>query len=173
VSPSEGVGSELAARAFRDYRRHVYRFLLRKTRDHHEAEELTQRVFVEAAAALRNESVRPDSMLSWLYAVAERRFVDDVRRRVVARRGIRLLSVREEAHDLAYSREIATTLRELIAALPKDQRDVVRMKILEGRPFAEIAHQLGATEAACKMRLSRAVSHLKRELEQRGLAPGG
>jgi RNA polymerase sigma-70 factor, ECF subfamily len=172
VSSGEGVRGEVVAQAFRDYRTHVYRFLLRRTGDHHEAEELTQRVFAEAAFALRDEAVRPDSMLSWLYVVAERRFVDDVRKRIVARRGLRLLAVRDEAHDLAYSREIAGALRELIVALPREQRDVVTMKILEGRSFAEIAQKLGTTEAACKMRLSRAVARLKLELEQRGLAPG-
>jgi RNA polymerase sigma-70 factor, ECF subfamily len=173
VKPRNGGGSEIAAQAFRDYGGHIYRFLLRKTGDHYEAEELTQRVFADVALALRDEETRPQSMLSWLYAVAERRFVDDVRRRVVARRGIRLLIRREEAHDLAYSREVAATLRELISQLPKDQRDVVKMKILEGRPFAEIAERVGATEAACKMRLSRAVVQLKTELNERGLGPNG
>jgi RNA polymerase sigma-70 factor (ECF subfamily) len=174
VNPrEEGGGAEIAAQAFREYRGHVYRFLLRKTGDHHEAEELTQRVFVDAVGALHNEQAQPQSMLSWLYTVAERRFVDDVRRRVVARRAIHLFVRREEAHDLAYSREVAATLRELISQLPKDQRDVVTMKILEGRPFVEIAQQVGATEAACKMRLSRAVAQLKGELNQRGLGPNG
>jgi DNA-directed RNA polymerase specialized sigma24 family protein len=50
---------------------------------------------------------------------------------------------------------------------------VVKMKILEGRPFAEIAERVGATEAACKMRLSRAVVQLKTELNERGLGPNG
>ena len=169
----EGGGAEIAAQAFRDYRGHVYRFLLRKTGDHHEAEELTQRVFADVVFALRDEQTQPQSMLSWLYAVAERRFVDDVRRRVVARRGMRLLIRREEAHDFGYSRQVAAALRELISQLPKDQREVVTMKILEGRPFAEIAQQVGATEAACKMRLSRAVAQLKSRLNERGLGPDG
>jgi len=68
---------------------------------------------------------------------------------------------------------VAAALRELISQLPKDQREVVTMKILEGRPFAEIAQQVGATEAACKMRLSRAVAQLKSRLNERGLGPDG
>jgi RNA polymerase sigma-70 factor (ECF subfamily) len=171
--PGGSGEAEVAAQAFREYRGHVYRFLLRRTGDHHEADELTQRVFVDATAALRDEQTQPQSMLSWLYVVAERRFVDDVRRRVVARRGMRLLVRPEEAHDLAYGRAVAATLRDLISRLPKDQRDVVTMKILEGRPFTEIAQRVGATEAACKMRLSRAVAQLKNELNERGLGPDG
>jgi RNA polymerase sigma-70 factor (ECF subfamily) len=157
--------------AFRQYRGHVYRFLLRRTGDHHEAEELTQRVFLDAAAALRSEGAQPRSILAWLYAVAERRFVDDVRRRVVARRGLRLLRPDETAPDLVYSREVAVALRKAIERLPADQRSVMVMKVLEGRPFAEIARELGVSEAACKMRLSRAVAQVKAELNAQGLGP--
>jgi RNA polymerase sigma-70 factor (ECF subfamily) len=164
---------DVAADAYRDYHGHVYRFLLRRTRDHHEAEELTQRVFVDAAIALQSAEARPRSVLAWLFAIAERRFVDEVRRGVVKRRSLNLLGRPEEAEDLAYSREVARALRTLIADLPDDQREVVVMKVLEGRPFAEIAARLGTTEAACKMRLSRAIAVLKRQLDERGLGPDG
>jgi DNA-directed RNA polymerase specialized sigma24 family protein len=38
------------------------------------------------------------------------------------------------------------------------------MRIVEGRSYAEIAHALGSNEAACKMRLSRALRRLRNEL---------
>jgi RNA polymerase sigma factor (sigma-70 family) len=157
---------------YRSYRGHVYRFLLRKTGDPHEAEELTQRVFVDATTALRRESPPPDSLLAWLYAIAERRYVDDIRRRIVARRGLRFLQRSEEAPDLVYSQEITDALREAIGRLPEGQRAVVVMKLLEGRTFAEIADKLGISEAACKMRLSRAIAQVKEELRARGVGPG-
>jgi RNA polymerase sigma-70 factor (ECF subfamily) len=161
----------LADYAFREHRGQVYRFLLRKTGDHHDAEELTQRVFADASLALRRESARPDSMLAWLYAIAERRFVDEVRRRTVARAGLRLLVRSDEAPDLGYSRDVARALRAAVAELPQDQRRVVVLKLLEGRSFAEIAAEVGASEAACKMRLSRAIAQIKRYLNAVGLNP--
>ena len=156
---------------YRSYRGHVYRFLLRKTGDPHEAEELTQRVFVDAATALNKEAPPPDSLLAWLYAIAERRYVDDIRRRIVARRGLLLLRRSEEAPDLAYSQEITDALREAIGRLPDGQRTIIVMKVLEGRPFAEIAAKLGLTEAACKMRMSRAIAQVKKELRAKGVGP--
>lgn len=157
--------------AFRSYQGHVYRFLLRKTGDHHDAEELTQRVFADAAAALRSEGARPDSLLAWLYAVAERRFVDEVRRRTVARAGIRQLRPVTEAPDLAYGRDIAKALREAVSQLPADQQRVVVMKLLEGRSFSEIALLVGASEAACKMRMSRAIKTVREALILEGVGP--
>jgi DNA-directed RNA polymerase specialized sigma24 family protein len=38
------------------------------------------------------------------------------------------------------------------------------MRIVEGRTHREIARVLGCNEAACKMRLSRALSRLRDEL---------
>jgi len=171
VDSSRGHPEAAVEHAFRAYRGHVYRFLLRKTGDPHEAEELTQRVFVDMATALSREAPSPDSLLSWLYAIAERRYVDDVRRRIAARRALRLLRRSEEAPDLTYSQQIAEALREAVGRLPEGQRRVVVLKVLEGRPFAEIAAKLGITEAACKMRLSRAIAQIKEELHAKGVGP--
>jgi RNA polymerase sigma factor (sigma-70 family) len=164
-------GHAAAGKAFREYRGQVYRFLLRRTGDHHDAEELTQRVFVEAAVALQHRAVKPDSTLGWLYAIAERRFIDDIRRRASARRGVSRLRPSEEAPDLVYGREISRALRAAIGRLPEDQRRVVILKVLHGLPFAEIAAQLGVSEGACKMRLSRAVAQIKQDLGNEGLGP--
>ncbi len=157
---------------YREYRGHVYRFLLRKTGNHHDAEDLTQRVFTDATAALRNAERAPRVALAWLYSVAERRLVDEIRRRVNARRALPLFTDDPAAPDSAYSREVATVLRASIGSLPADQRRVLVSKLLEGRSFAEIADRLGTSEAACKMRLSRAIAKIREDLSTRGLGPG-
>jgi DNA-directed RNA polymerase specialized sigma24 family protein len=38
------------------------------------------------------------------------------------------------------------------------------MRIVEGRSYREIARELGCNEAACKMRLSRALRRLREDL---------
>ena len=42
------------------------------------------------------------------------------------------------------------------------------MKLLQGKRFADIAEELGTTEAACKMRLQRAVRGASRTSASRG-----
>jgi RNA polymerase sigma factor (sigma-70 family) len=66
---------------------------------------------------------------------------------------------------------LAAVLREAIARLPRGQRDVVILKLLEGRSFTEIGERLDASPAACKMRLVRALEALREELEKEGIAP--
>lgn len=162
---------DTAQLAFERYSRQVYRFLLKRTRDHHEAEELTQRVFAEAAECLGRSTNRPTNVLAWLYTVAERRFIDATRRRITARRNIAMLMPPTAAPDLTYSHEVVTALRRTIAALPEEQRIIVIRKVICGDAFADIAADLGITVAACKMRLSRAVMQLRRDLEEAGVTP--
>lgn len=45
------------------------------------------------------------------------------------------------------------------------------MKVFEGRPFAEIASRVGASEGACKMRFSRGIRTLRALLEEEGIEP--
>jgi RNA polymerase sigma-70 factor (ECF subfamily) len=163
-------GLDLAGEAFRLHFQQIYRYLLRKTGNAHDAEELAQRVFVDAAARL-DAGDPPESLLAWLYAVAERRFIDEIRRRARTREvADRLITERDhEAFD--YGSEVARVLRRAMGALGEDSQYVVVKKLFEGRSFREIAREMGSTEAACKMRFSRAIRHLRDELKHQGLAP--
>ena len=171
--PTGGRRGESAERAYIAHSAQIYRFLLRKTGNHHDAEELTQRVFADAAAALGPSGNEPRSLLSWLFAIAERRFVDEVRRRRSARQGLLLLRERDDTPDLSYSSEIVVAVKTAIGDLPECDRRIVVMKILEGRRFAEIAAELQLSEAACKMRLSRALAQVREQLSRQGIGPGG
>lgn len=167
----EEQDKDLVERAYRQHQSQIYRFLRRRTGSHDEAEDLTQRVFADAAAALSSSSP-PESLLAWLYAVAERRYVDEIRRRqkVAGHIAGQLRSSGFHA-DPFYGPTVAEALRRTIGALPPDQRSVVAMKIFEERSFAEIAARLNTTEAACKMRFSRGVRQLREALREEGLAP--
>lgn len=156
--------------AFRRHRTQIYRYLLRRTGDHHAAEDLAQDVFVDAAAMLERAQEPPRSMLAWLYAVADRRFTDDARRRARAGRPLELVEVPDERGQ-EYGRATGRALGAAIRGLPDDQRRIVVMKLLEGRPFAEIADLVGVSEAACKMRFARALRLLRVELAREGWRP--
>jgi RNA polymerase sigma-70 factor (ECF subfamily) len=137
----------------------VYRFLLRRTRNPCDAEELTQQVFADATSAL-SRSDPPRSMRGWLYAVAERRLIDEVRRRKRA-----ATFVHEATPELGDTGEdTMEALEDAVDRLPDLQRRVVVMRVVEGRTYREIAQALNCNEAACKMRLSRALRQLRDEL---------
>ena len=126
-----------------------------------------------AQAAARLDPVRQGSspLLAWLYTVAQRRLVDEARSR--ARHGVALPldEERSESNERRYGGEVAEALRLALTRLSRLQRDVVVLRLIEGRSFGEIAVQLGSTEAACKMRFLRGLSLVRDVFEKEGITP--
>jgi RNA polymerase sigma factor (sigma-70 family) len=163
--------NDVAEGAFRRHYEHVYRYVRRRTGDHHRAEDLTQQVFADAVTGL-GES--PSPPLAWLYTVAQRRFADEARRDTLARRvsGLRVAAGEEEVSgSREYGSEVAAALGSAIDRLPTGQREVVVLKLLRGAKFAEIGERLGISTEAAKMRFTRALEALRSELEEEGLRP--
>jgi len=161
--------NEVAERAFRRHYGQVYRYVRRRTRDHYQAEELTQQVFADAVASLQEA---PSPALAWLYTVARRRFADEARRSAVARRARdRTLAVAVAPETRDYGPDLAAVISAAIEQLPQGQREVVVLKLLRGAGFAEIGARLGISAEAAKMRFVRALEALRAELEKEGLRP--
>jgi len=162
---------DLAASAFRSHYDELFRFVRRRTTSDDEAAEITQSVFAQAAARLDPVKQGSTPLLAWLYTVAQRRLIDEARRR--ARRGetLPLDAVAASSQERPYGSEVADALRVALAALPRPQREVVVLRLVEGRSFAEIATRVGSTEAACKMRFLRGLAVVRDVFEKEGIEP--
>jgi RNA polymerase sigma-70 factor (ECF subfamily) len=172
VSDNQSVAS-LAESAFRRHYRQVYGYIRRRSASTEQAEDLTQAVFVEAVARLDGFRSGSSPVLAWLYTVAQRRLADEARQR--ARGPGSMVSLDKVPAPSApvseYGDEVASALRAAITDLPVEQRQVMVLKLLEGRRYAEIAARLGTSEEACRMRLSRALKTLRAELTKEGITP--
>jgi len=157
---TEKPGVNAAESAFRRHYDQVYRYLRWRTQDHHRAEDLTQEVFADAAASLRDTG---DAPLAWLYTVAKRRFADEARKRGAQ------ISVVSAPEAEVYGPSVASALRTALERLLEGQRQVVLLKLFRGARFAEIGESLGLSEAAAKMRFVRALEALRTELEGQGV----
>ncbi len=158
----------------RDLARHyhaIYRFVRRRSSSREDAEDMTQTVFVEAAANLTRVYEDGRSPLAWLYTVASRRLVDQARRRNRDPELVPLDTIALHAGEGRYGERVGRTLREAIELLPENQRSVVARRLIEGASFADIAKQEDATEPACKMRYMRALATIRTHLEQQGVEP--
>ena len=155
---------DLAEQAFRRHYRQIYGFVRRRSPGGVDAEDITAEVFADAAAALDRFDAGSPPVLAWLYTVAKRRLADEARRR---RRGDASLTPVAPT----YPPEVARALARALATLPAAQRDVVVLKLIRGLSFREIASTLGATEAACKMRLSRGLDRMRDSLAEEGVEP--
>jgi len=158
-------------RALARHYRTIYGFVRQRSGSREDAEDVTQTVFVEAAANLTRVYAEGRSPLAWLYTVASRRLIDQARRRGRAPELVPLDAAAGLPGEGRYGEAIGRTLREAIELLPENQRRVVARRLIEGASFAEIAADEGATVPACKMRYMRALGTIRTQLEHEGLEP--
>ncbi len=150
-------------------------FFARRTLDPDAALDLTAETFAHAYLGWRR--LRGSSLAerqAWLYTIARRRLSRFLRRGRVERRALRRLGVQTPvAHedDLALIEERAG-LPELRAALSGEltrlsveQRHALELRIVQERPYAEVARDLGITEVAARARVSRGLRALSRALD--------
>ena len=76
-----------------------------------------------------------------------------------------------EAQDMDLQRIEAMAVsdlwvEQLLDRLPTEQRDAIRARILDNRPYDEIAKQLHISGHAIRKRVSRGLATLRRELEE-------
>jgi RNA polymerase sigma factor (sigma-70 family) len=166
-----GDVTEAASRDLRRHYREIYRYVRRRSRTASDAEDVTQDVFADAARALVGQAAE-GLPVAWLYAVAQRRLIDRARR--IARRqeifGDAALELVADPPS-EYGGEVSEALRTGIEQLPPPQRQVVLMKLVQGRSFAEIASALDVTEGACRMRFLRGLEQLRVFLEEQEVTP--
>jgi RNA polymerase sigma-70 factor (ECF subfamily) len=146
-------------------------FLVRRTYDPDAGVDLLAETF---AAAFEDRAqcrgTGSDAARAWLYGVARHRLIDFVRRGHVERRALSRLGVERRAltdaeydriEDLAASQTLRDQLAGQLETLAVDQRDVLRLRIVEERPYAEVAHMLGISEQTARARTSRALRALR------------
>jgi len=162
---------DLADIAFRRHYAQIYRYLLRRTGDHYQAEDLAQEVFASAASALSNFAPGQTPVLAWLYTVAQRRLIDARRRR----RGTPLLVPLDEAYleevPPDYGPEIRRALCLALGRLSSSHRAVLTLTLFQGRSIRSASDALNVSEGAYKMRLQRALAALREELEREDMRP--
>lgn len=153
-----------------DQYRKLLRFVRRRVVSAEDAEDVTQEVFANVAARLDvREADSPT--LAWLFTVAKRRIADEARRKGRSRTVSLELLGDPAAVEPSYGSEVARVLDAALRTMPDGQRRVVVGRLLQGRSFAELGREVGASEEACRMRLMRGLQHLRAEFEKEGLKP--
>jgi RNA polymerase sigma-70 factor (ECF subfamily) len=151
---------------YRRYADRIYAFLVRRTGNPADAEDLTSLTF---AGPWR----------SWTVSVATRSQAGcsplPAMRPLIARRRPRLVplgALAEEACDpqaepldLIIANERISIVRVLVAQLPGTQREILQLRVVGQLSNAEIAMALGKSEDAVKMHIHRIIVRLRREFQ--------
>jgi RNA polymerase sigma-70 factor (ECF subfamily) len=151
------------------YQPRVRRYVKGLVRDRHEADDITQQLFARLGPALERYEPRSASFSAWILRVARNAALDRLRAPVTL--GLEELGTAAAASDDTTGFERRACLRQALAALPADQRQVVLMRHVVGLTTTEIAAALGRTEGSVHALHHRGRAGLRRRLGELGLAP--
>jgi RNA polymerase sigma-70 factor (ECF subfamily) len=160
------------------YHRKVLRYLARQTLDPEVAFDLMAETFAQMFAGLDGfRGKTEDEGRAWMWAIARHQLYRWRDRQRLERVQIRRLGVPiadlgpeeyERIEELADLERFLPVLERSLAALPAETRRVLEMRIVEHRPYVEIGELLGTTAGAIRIRVSRALRDLARELSRAG-----
>ncbi|MGH2887760.1 MAG: RNA polymerase sigma factor [Solirubrobacteraceae bacterium] len=156
------------------YRRHlpaVLAFLLRETRDREAAADLAAEVFAAVLLSAARYAEQGESATPWVLGIARNKLLMSFRRgRVEARARHRLgfQPVALDDADLERIEEVALSERgrlvALVEDLPEEERFAVRSRVLDERPYSEIATELRCSELVIRKRVSRGLARMRQQL---------
>ncbi len=150
----------------------VYRLAYRLTGNQHDAEDLTQEVFVRVFRSLSTYS--PGTFEGWLHRITTNLFLDMVRRK----QRIRFDALGEDAADRLASREptpqqlfndahFDADVQQALDTLAPEFRAAVVLCDIEGLSYEEIAATLGVKLGTVRSRIHRGRSQLRKALAHR------
>ncbi|GAC1362365.1 MAG: sigma-70 family RNA polymerase sigma factor [Actinomycetota bacterium] len=156
--------------AFREvysrYIRPVNAYILRRVRNHHDAEDLTAQVFVQALDHLDPQK-GSDEVASWLFTSARNATANHSRRRryVVSVEEVpEAADQSEDPGEVLLNEEKLGQVLDAIAKLPEERRKAIILRFVEQLPHAEIAEVLGRSETSARVLLHRTIAHLRKEV---------
>jgi RNA polymerase sigma factor (sigma-70 family) len=160
----------------RGHRGDVYRHAYRLTRDPHDAEDLTQDVFVRVFRAL--PSYRPGgSFVGWLRRITTNLFRDKLRRGRLVRFDPlcddtdRIIDRGRTPAELLDDRTMDADLVEALRALPSPFRSAVLLSDVHGLSYDQVATTLGINLGTVRSRLHRGRAQLRTALAHRAPDP--
>ncbi len=176
------IASRTEPEAFTElYRRHaedLLRYFARRTLDPETAAELTAETFAEAFASRANYRDQGVNGVAWLYGIARHRlgrFFRSGRVEAASRRKLgmpeRDLAPQdyERIEDLIDFAPIREALVEALDTLNDEQRDALRLRVIDGLGYTEVAERLKCTEQNARQRVSRGLRKIALLLQERGM----
>lgn len=146
----------------------VLRYVRSLVQDHHEAEDITQNVFVKLIRVIKKYEPREVPFAAWILRVARNAALDHLRtRRMMPCEDVR---VQDDDHR-QISHERGHDLREALEQLPEEQRDVLVLRHIVGLSPVEIADVLGKTESSIHGLHHRGRLTLQSALVELGASP--
>jgi len=154
------------------YREKLLGYIHHRINDFHQAEDLTQDVFLRAfRAAAHGEYDGRASVATWLFTIARNGVTDYLRAQAKEPVQLHNIGTAEPVAAPAShgpNQERGWEANSVLDRLPEPQREVVALKVFGGLTFSEIAKAVGCPLATVKSRMRYALLKVRELLTQDG-----
>ncbi len=157
------------------YAEAILAFLVRRTWDPEVAVDILAETFAVALEGRHRFRGRDrEAAGAWLYGIARHQLADHFRREGAQRRALARLGIErrpltdveyERIEELAGSRELRDHVAEELDALPVDQREAVRLRVVEEQRYETLARTLEISQDTARARVSRGLQALRATLD--------
>ncbi|MBN2469484.1 MAG: sigma-70 family RNA polymerase sigma factor [Anaerolineae bacterium] len=163
--------SEAFGELYRRYIKKIYNYIYYRTNNHHEAEDLTARVFYRALGHIDSYTDRGIPFSAWLYRIAHNLVAnwhrDRGRRQIISLDDYIGIGAREDPpEEQIESDEETEALLSALSRLPEERQQLIVLKYVERLSNAEIGEIMNRTEGAVKSLYHRTLLNLRKELSR-------
>lgn len=166
VTADRATARASVERLYTAHHSEIYAYLARMLRDDELAADLTQETFVKAYRAY-DTLLDPQRARAWLYQIAGRTALDELRRRKIVRfvpwtgesRG-----QASSAEDLVLRARLSADLERALMRIPPRQRQALLLAELHELTGMELAEAMGVSHVAARALLTRGRESLRQAL---------
>jgi RNA polymerase sigma factor (sigma-70 family) len=171
------LDQQLLAAAYRRDARRLLVWLTRRTYDGQQAVDLVGETYARAWESRRRFHGDPtdaDALAAWTWGIARHVLTDALRRGQSERAALQRLHVEppqlqpdelQRLEELAELGSLRATLAVALEELSPEQRDAVRLRVVDELDYPAIARRLGISEVAVRARVSRGLRTLATAME--------
>jgi RNA polymerase sigma-70 factor, ECF subfamily len=163
------AGDEAAFTAlYQRWERPILVYFRRRTGDSELAADLTAEVFAAALRSCGRWHPGGAPAAAWLFTIAHRTLSKSRRRGAVedrARRRLAMAPIELEDADIRQIDELGDeSLLNLLEALPAEQREAIRARVLDEQSYDEIAGRMRCSSAVVRKRVSRGLGRMRDQI---------
>jgi RNA polymerase sigma-70 factor (ECF subfamily) len=170
LSKDPPIRNDAFGELYERYVTKIYNYVYYRTGNHHDAEDLTARVFFRAMGHIDSYTDRGVPFQAWLYRIAHNLVAnwhrDRGRRKIIPLDEFVATRLQTDAPDKhAEAKEERERLLAAIRRLPEDRQQLLALKFVENLSNAEIGDIMERTEGAIKSLYHRTLIALRDDLE--------
>lgn len=164
------ISLEEIERAYQDYSKEIFSYILRSVYDHDSAEDILQDVFIKLLHYSEKKEVHSGNLRALLYSIARSVVIDTVRktsRRKTETADITAIADSRAGEKENSSMEIIDTVENVINSLPEPQKSIILFR-RNGLTYHEISAVLKIPERTLKRKTRTVIEYIRKSLQDEG-----